>query len=1302
MSDESEFRLLQAQQFVPICAIGASAGGVAALQALFRHLPADLGLAYVVILHLAPDHPSALAEILSACTSMPVLQVMDGPTLKPNSIYVIAPDSELVIDGDSVTARAFSEPRGRRAPVDLFFRSVAAARGGGIAIVLSGSGADGTLGVRAVKEAGGVVMAQEPAEAGFGSMPQNAIATGIVDFVAPVARLAERVGDVARSKEAVRSLDMDGAANDLRRIVAFLRARTGHDFASYKRATVMRRVLRRMQVCRVDSLAAYADHLYVTPEESKELFSDLLISVTSFFRDPSSFEALDHHAVRVLFDAHDPYGKDGVRVWVVGCATGEEAYSIGMLLIEEMERRKLSVPLQIFATDLDEGALATAREGRYPRTIEADVSDERLSRFFVDEGTHYRVRKELRDPMLFASHSVLKEPPFMRLDLISCRNLLIYLERSLQQQVSAIFHYGLKPGGYLFLGSAETMDSATDLFAPLDREARLYITRPKTGQALPVLAQFATPDRFLVPGQIAAAPPRAEQASLSAAMHVAALEQAAPPSVLVDEAHNILHLSPTAGRFILHSAGPVSNMLPAVVRPELRLDLKFALTRALEQRLTTLTHQSEVAFDGEMRRIAMHVVPVRKDERKGIQALVLFLDAGLVAPEQRAVVEADIRPDEVRRIHAELKAAQEALVGSRNAHEVSVQELRAANEELQSMNEEYRSTSEELETSKEELQSINEELHTVNAQMKSRLETVSAAHSDLQNLTASTEVGTLFLDGHLRIRMFTPPIAHLFNVTETDVGRVITDFTHHLAYDQLDADVHRVLGNLAPVEREVMSRGGSWYVMRIRPYRTVENRIDGTVVSFVDISDRLRAEKALVQSEQQLRALVRASSQVLYRMSPDWSEMRELLGGGVLFDADKPGGDWIDSAIPAEERDRFRAALEQAYRSKGAFDLEHQAVMKGGAIGWVQSRAVPLFDEAGGIVEWFGSANDVTQRRQAEEALRDSEERLRVLIEGVPQFVWRAAEGGDWTWSSPQWGAYTGLTEAESRGTGWLSALHPDDRDRAMVEWQATATLAPFDVELRIREASSGMFRWFQARALPVKGDGGAVVEWLGTSTDVDDLRKLRERQAILVAELQHRTRNLLGVVKATAGTILRTSRSLDDFASDFQDRLGALARVQGMLSRLSEGEQVTFDDLVRTELSAVGAPKDDPDRVLLEGPTDVFLRSRTVQTFALALHELATNAIKYGALRQPEGRLEVRWWLDQRDGSAEPWLHVDWRESGVTIPSDNAAPQGSGAGRVLIEQALPYELGAKTSFFMAPDGVRCSISLPVSNRTTL
>ncbi len=842
---------LHLKQQVPLCAIGASPGGVGALRSLFRQLPDDLGLAYVVIVHLAPEHPSAMAEILSSCTKMEVHQVEDTPRLRPNCVYVIPPDRELAIEGDRVTAREFSEPRGRRAPIDMFFRSVAAARGDGLAVVLSGSGSDGSTGVRAIQEAGGVVFAQDPAEAEFPPMPQNAIATGVVSFVAPISRLAERIADVSRSKQAVRSLDEVGAANDLRRIVGFLRARTGHDFSGYKRATVMRRVLRRMQVCRITSLADYGEMVRNTPEEAHELFDDLLISVTQFFRDEPAFEALAGKVIPPLFENAD---EEGLRIWSVGCATGEEAYSLAIVLLEEAERRNVRTRIQIFASDLDEGALATAREGRYPRAIEADVSEERLRRFFIEENTHYRIRKEVREVVLFASHSVLNDPPFLRLDLITCRNLLIYVERSLQEQLLALFHYALRPEGYLFVGTAETADSAVSLFTPLDREARLYRARPNTQRHMPALPHSSSGYLPSLPEQ-RYPPPRA-QGGMAGDAHAAALERAAPPSALLDENKHIVHLSPSAGRFILHSGGTFSGSLPDVVRPELRLDLKVALDQALEKKQPTLTLATPVSFDGGARRIAMQVASVPGPEHAAPQALVVFLDAGPVAPEgeeEPNAVEADT--GEVRRLHTALKAAREALVASRSEHESAIEDLRAANEELQSINEEYRSTSEELETSKEELQSMNEELQTVNAELKNKLEGISSAHSDLQNLIAATEIGTLFLDPKLRIRMFTPPTAGLFNITEMDVGRTITDFTSRLDYDGLEEDARHVLRDLSPIESELQSRDGRWFIIRLRPYRTVEDRIDGVVLTFLDITSRRKAEQELVESQQRYQML---------------------------------------------------------------------------------------------------------------------------------------------------------------------------------------------------------------------------------------------------------------------------------------------------------------------------------------------------------------------------------------------------------------------------------------------------------------
>ncbi|MBE7183792.1 MAG: PAS domain-containing protein [Methylobacterium mesophilicum] len=1699
--------------FIPVCAIGASAGGVGALQTLFRLLPDDLGLAYVVVVHLSPEHPSAMHDILSACTKMPVHQVKDGPQLEANCVYVIAPDRELVIDGNNVQSRAFTDPRGKRAPIDMFFRSIAAGRGDGIAVVLTGAGSDGALGVRAIKEAGGIVMVQEPAEAGFPSMPQNAIATGVADVVAPLARLAERIAEAARSKEAVRSLDEDGAANDIRRIVAFLRTRTGHDFSGYKRSTVLRRIQRRMQVCQIAELADYLQHLRAAPEESKELLSDLLISVTMFFRDPETFIALSHRVIRPLLESRSAGDTEGeIRAWVVGCATGEEAYSLAILLLEESDKLKVNLPIQIFATDLDEGALATAREGRYPRSIEADVSAERLKRFFVDEGTHYRIDRQVRDLVLFAAHSVVREPPFMRLDLITCRNVLIYLERALQNHVSSIFRYGLKPDGFLFLGTAETADTSDNHFAVVDRDARIYRALPTRPDYVPVLA---------VPAPWSASRPALTESRLTTARldagevlgtsHAAALEASAPPSVLVDAEQGVLHLSPTAGRFILLSAGPLSGRLPSIVRPELRLDLKLALDRAFDAQQPTITRPIDVVMDGETRRVLLHVTPLPAAEGVAPRALVFFLDSG---PGRSDGAEEPAPPhDELQHLHSELKVAQEAELAGRIRHESAVQELRASNEELQSLNEEYRSTAEELETSKEELQSINEELQTVNAELKSKLGVISAAHNDLKNLTASSEIGTLFLDLELHIRMFTPPVAELINVTEADVGRSITNFTHRMEYDDIAADVHRVSRDLSPIEKEVRTDDDRWFMVRIRPYQTMDGKVEGAVATFDDVTARKKSEAALFSSMERFRALAMTAGNTIYHMSPDWRLMYRL-DSDTLASTPEPIEDWVEKYIPAEDLPAVRVAIDAAIHTKSMFELEHRVRQADGSIGWVLSRAMPLLDPDGEIAEWFGAGNDVTERRRALEQLRKSEEqfralvtagtysiyrmspdwqlmyqldsqtlantsapiedwvekyildedlpavraaienaiqtkslfelehrvrladggvgwvisravpllgvdgeitewfgaggdvtarreaekrlseandryradleaqvrertaelqesrdllqatmdsstdmiqvfeavrspsgeivdfrwilnnrtsesyygevrgesllehnpgviregifdafrrvtetgepeqaehhyaheqfdgwffqsvvklgdgvatttkeisdwkttqaevlrlqdevaqaklqeleerlhqfgeassdvlwirdaetlsweyltpafeaiyglsreealsgnnfrnwaelilpedrdralgmiqrtregervsfeyriqrpvdgrirwmrntdfpiydgegrvvriggighditdlkeaagalsaaeqRQRALVEGIPQLVWRAVDGGEWTWASPQWVEYTGKTEAESHGWGWLDPLHPDDRDKARGAWSHAEEDGGFQVDYRILHAGDGHYRWFHTRATPVRNEHGEILEWLGTSTDVDDLRQLQERQAVLVAELQHRIKNLMGVVRAVGEQTLRTSADLADFTPRFRDRMGALTRVQNLLSRLSGEDRITFGELIRTEIEALGPVAKEKGRVSLKGPGGVLLRSSTVQTFALALHELATNAVKYGALKEDHGeiggRLSVEWRLGREAG--QPWLYVDWRERGVAMPSKDSPAQGGGAGRQLIERALPYQLGARTTYVMEDDGVHCTIALAVSEKS--
>jgi two-component system CheB/CheR fusion protein len=823
-----------------IVAIGASAGGIPALQNFFSGIPQNTGAAFVVVLHLDPQHHSELSAIVAARTKMPVVQVDKTARLESNHVYVIPPDRRLEVIDHEISAIEFDEPRGQRLPIDFLFRSVAERLGDGFAVILSGAGSDGAVGVRAVKEAGGIILVQDPNEADYASMPRSAIETGVVDFVLPVRDLATRLADLIRIKEVVWPPEMGNFDEELlQRIIAHLRVRTGHDFSKYKRSTIVRRIARRMQVNRTDELKAYYELMRESSAEVQALLSDLLISVTTFFRDKEAFETF----AKLLPDVFRLKGTgQSIRVWVAGCATGEEAYSIGILLLEEASRHEVRPHIQVFATDLDVRALATGREGRYPIAIEADVSEPRLRRFFSREGQHYRVRQELRDIILFALHDLMKDPPFSHVDLVSCRNVLIYLDRELQEQVCNTFQYALTPGGYLFLGSAETAENPPGLFRNVDRHARIYQSTLIPGDRPHLLPRLLGPIRIREQTLPLIQNVSPTAALSEAAAHRRAIEQIAPPSILVDEAHRVLHLSDNAGRYLLPSGGQLSADVTDLVRPEFRFELRSALHRAFEHRQPVLSLPVRAHLNGRTYPIQLSVKPLQ-ESGEWRRAVILFIEGEAVGESDTS--EQQITDETVRRLKEELELTQQRLRTMREESDASNEELRASNEELQSINEEYRSTSEELETSKEELQSINEELSTVNSELKSKLEVISRANSDLQNLLAATDFGTLFLDSSLNIKRFTDPVRDLFSVTVIDEGRPITDFAHQLEYDDLVKDARTVIASLTPIQREIHSRKGRWYDLRMRPYRTVEDKIDGAVITFVDITERKLMEERL-------------------------------------------------------------------------------------------------------------------------------------------------------------------------------------------------------------------------------------------------------------------------------------------------------------------------------------------------------------------------------------------------------------------------------------------------------------------------
>jgi two-component system, chemotaxis family, CheB/CheR fusion protein len=879
---------------ITVVGIGASAGGLKALQAFLESVPDNTGMAFVVITHLHPEHESHLAEILQNSTQMLVKQVSGLVALERNHVYVIPPNHRLVMADSQLDITEFHEPRGQRTPVDYFFRSLAKAHPNSVGIILSGGGTDGSVGVKAIKEVGGLLMVQHPDEAEYDSMPRASIATGLADVVLPVQELAHKLVDYVRIQPELpndpdklnqRQLEI------VRRILAHVHARTGHDFSQYKRSTVFRRIQRRMQINGLSTLEAYLHYLRQNVTEATAMFNDVLIGVTSFFRDRESWQQLADQVIPLTFKGKET--GDMLRSWTVGCATGEEAYSLAILLFEYGDKLEIRPQIQVFASDLDENSIKQAREGLYPAAIEADVSLERLERFFTREGDYYRVRQELRDAVLFTNHSVLRDAPFSRLDLISCRNLLIYLEREIQETVFDIFHYALKPGGYLFLGNSESAEGANELFQTVDKIHHIYRAKPWSREqphvpSLPFSVGRSTRAEIYTQPHT----PRAHstrEVPLLAGDHQKALETYAPPSVLINEKYAVLHVSETAGRYLTQPMGPITTDLLKLVRPELQLQLRTALFHAFEKDQAILTHAIPVQFNGHPHRVILSIIPRKAatadDKKQEKQALVFFLEDEQVEPSAEVAHELDETRKNtlVMRLESEVRRLREQLQASIEEYESSNEELKASNEELQSINEEYRSATEELETSKEELQSVNEELQTVNNELKNKLEEISRSHSDLENLMGATEVAMLFLDRDLRIRHYTPGMQQLFNIMPGDRGRPIKHFTHSLQYNQFLEDAQEVLHTLIPIEREVRGEEGGWFLLRMRPFRTTQDRIEGVIFTFVEITRLKKAEAELVELNATLEQRVLERTQELDEANQNVVQARDLFYG--LFNA---------------------------------------------------------------------------------------------------------------------------------------------------------------------------------------------------------------------------------------------------------------------------------------------------------------------------------------------------------------------------------------------------------------------------------
>jgi len=866
-----------------VVGIGASAGGLKALQRFFEAVPPGSGMAWVVIMHLDPDRESRIAALLQDRTPLAVTQVTLPAEVEADHVYVIPPGRDLAMDGRVL--RVHERGAGLHTPVDLFFRSLAGAYGAdAVGVVLSGTGADGAAGVRAIKERGGITVAQEPAEAEYDGMPASAIATGFVDLVLAAERIP---AELVRLREAPSALAEGAPPADtealLDQVFATLRARSGHDFSLYKRATVLRRLDRRLRFNGVATLEEYLPLLRASAAEPEALVRDLLISVSGFFRDPEAFAALAE-AVPALFAGKGP--ADAVRVWVVGCATGEEAYSIAILLREHAATLESPPQIQIFATDIDAKGYAWGREALYPPAAVAGISPERLRRFFTREPGGFRVGKPLREGVLFAVHNVLHDPPFSRLDLVSCRNLLIYLQPEAQERVVETFHYALRAGGLLFLGASESAGES-GAFVPAAGRERLY-RRNAAPQRVPPRLSAADPPARPAPAGDGEGPRR--DGFAYGPLHLRMLEEYAPPSLVVNDRLQVVHLSGGAGRFLRLGPGEPSHDLIALTRGELRMELRAALFQAFHKGLPT----SRLVADGDGEApVRLRVHPPTGPGPAERFALVVLEDeaAPRAGPAEPGADGAD-GAGAVAALQRELRRAREQLEHAGEARDHTVEELQAANEELRSVNEEQKAAGEELETSREEIQSINEELITINQEHQNTIEEVKRTNADLQNLIESTEIGTIFLDRELRVRRFTPSAAALFNFAPADVGRPLAHITHRLRYPELVDDARQVLASRERREREVESDDGTWFIVRINPYRLPDESVDGVdgaVVACFDITAQKRVEAELREARAAADAANLAKGTFLATLSHEFrTPLNGMLGYADIIHLDGP------------------------------------------------------------------------------------------------------------------------------------------------------------------------------------------------------------------------------------------------------------------------------------------------------------------------------------------------------------------------------------------------------------------------------
>jgi len=902
-----------------VVGIGASAGGLEALEDLFGNMPVDSGMAFVVITHLHPGHKSLLPELLARTTAMPVLAAEQGLELEPNHVYVGPPGGQLSVLGGKLQRKERDPEHSPKMPINYFLRSLAEdQRERAVGIILSGTGSDGTLGLKDIKAHGGMIMVEQPVSAKYAGMPTSAIATGMVDFILPPAAMPEQLIQYVRFPFLTETGgDVEHQSiepGSLQEIFELLRRRTGHDFSVYKSNTIHRRIARRMNVNKIETYKHYLRYLKENPDEIDTLFNELLINVTNFFRDPLAWEALLSGVERLV--GSRPEGST-FRVWVPACSSGEEVFSIAILLRECMDSLGHHLDVQIFGTDLDAGSIDRARAGLYPEDIVDDVTPERLKTYFTREMGGYRIRKDIREMTIFAIQNAIKDPPFTQMDLISCRNMLIYLKAEIQKKLLPIFHYALKPGGLLFLGSSESTSSFTELFEPLDKRWKIFRRREGVAgrRVLPDFPLQSLVGRTHAPALTGARSP-VREAGIQHLIEKALLGRFVPASVIVNAKGDIVYVHGRTGAYLEPSEGQPRNNILEMAREGLQLELADAVRLCLASDKEVERNSIRINSNGGSALVDLRVEKL--DEPEALRELLLVsfrptpltpMSSGRPGVGPPAVNDGGQHIEQVEQLERALRFMRETHYATLEELETSNEELESTNEELQSTNEELQSTNEELETSKEEMQSLNEELTTVNAELQSKLEDLSQANDDMQNLLNSTKIATIFLDNELKIKRFTEQAMELIMLRESDVGRPISELASKLRHEDLAADCRGVLETLVFKETEVTTSDDVIYLMRVMPYRTARNAIDGLVLTFVDISRLKRAQKALRHMSEVFQE--GASPTIIVNLKSEIIEINDEAIHAYGYSRQDLRGKPLGEVLPPGQRDRVAKLIDR-------------------------------------------------------------------------------------------------------------------------------------------------------------------------------------------------------------------------------------------------------------------------------------------------------------------------------------------------------------------------------------------------------